>query len=615
MKTRMMQLFLLFGLSVSYAAQTPIFQLTPLTPTTVEIGTGETATVSYRVTNLLPQAMRLAWKPVANITQDTTVPNSCVASQLVASGGSCLLTLSTTSIISAAPEVCNITASGTFNPFYCSRSSDEDRMVTTRRALAPISVTGSPLVLVTNQTGTLTVTNDSTAITAINVSADISGALSDAGVTQDASACNSIDPGASCILRITAGDTAVTTTLARVSGMNTNTASSLIAVNAPPLQEIALTSGSPLALVANGSDSGTMTITNISDSVIAAGVTAHFEGTALNGNVSADTCGIITAGGTCILTFTSTGTTSVPSTDFPIYGDGTTEITGNITLFNSYAYVALIGSSSVQKCSVHPTTGALSDCSLTGSGFNTPFGITLNNGYAYVTNNVDSTVTKCTVDSPNGELSSCASTPVVTPPAVAPFERPRGVLIHNGFAYVANNVGNDLTKCEVRSSDGEFLGCESVSEGFSRPQDIAIFNNRAYITNRSVNTVSMCNVNTVTGALSGCVETPSSGGGFNAPYGITIANGYAYIVNFDTDSVSKCNVSLETGELSLCTITESGLSQPINTSVNNGFAYISNAASDSVSKCIVNPDDGSLASCNPTGGIFDHPAFNYIYLL
>lgn|GEM_PF-1741858 len=721
MKVRMMQLFLLFGLSVSYAAQTPIFQFTPLTPTTVEIGAGETATVSYRVTNLLPQAKRLAWKPISSISQDTSAPNSCIASNIVASGGSCVLTLSTTSIISAVPEICNTTASGTFNPFYCSRSSDEDRMVTTRKIVevapislspstlsliasgssgtitvsnlsetivaenirahlegtdlfgkvtqnasdcenvaplgtcalvftpgdeavnatnflvygdntsrvsatisissppvAPISVTGSPLILETGASGTLTVTNDSTTVTAFNISADLSGALADAGVTQNATGCSSVNPGASCNLVITAGDTVIVPTSAPVSGANTTTASSLIGVEAPPLQEIELTAGSPLVLVANGSDSGTMTITNRSDSAIAAGVTAHFEGTALNGNVSADTCGIITAGGTCILTFTSTGTTSVPSTDFPIYGDGTTEVTGNITLFNRYAYVTLLNDDAVRKCLVD-TAGAIveASCSNTGSELSRPIGIVLNNGYAYIANNITDTVTKCTVSAPNGELIGCAHSPLLG----TPFNKPRGLLIHNNYAYVMSFAGDAVTKCDVSPSDGELSNCNDLIETFSRPQDIAISNGHAYITSRNNNTVTKCDVNPGTGALLNCTVTPNPAmepdPGFNGPYGIIINNGYAYVTNFLGEDVSKCNVDAVSGELSSCNPTGTGFLAPINTFINNGYAYTTNFSDDSVSKCTVNPADGSLidATCASTGGTFTDPGFNYIYLL
>lgn len=198
---------------------------------------------------------------------------------------------------------------------------------------ARISVAGSPLTLnAFGATGSLTVTNNSFILTATNISADISGALATAGVTQNATACASVVPRDSCSLVFTPGSLAVTGTTVDIAGDNTSLVTAIIAVNAASQVPISITAGTPLALTPSGA-SGTMTIHNGSSTDTALNITANFTSTALNGRVnqSASTCNSVAPGGDCTLTFTP-GTTNVAQTNFSIQGSNTTMATGAISI-------------------------------------------------------------------------------------------------------------------------------------------------------------------------------------------------------------------------------------------------------------------------------------------
>lgn len=92
--------------------------------------------------------------------------------------------------------------------------------------------------------------------------------------------------------------------------------------------------GSPLNLLTSGS-AGTMEITNTSASETALNIEANFSGTALDGNVDQDAsnCSTLPPQASCTLTFTSTsGSTPVTATSFPIAGSNTNTVMGAITI-------------------------------------------------------------------------------------------------------------------------------------------------------------------------------------------------------------------------------------------------------------------------------------------
>lgn len=68
------------------------------------------------------------------------------------------------------------------------------------------------------------------------------------------------------------------------------------------------------------------------------------------------------------------------------------------------------------------STGALSICASTGSGFASPRGMNINNDFIYVTNSgANNSVSKCTINTVTGALTSCGTT--------SGFTDPRGIFI------------------------------------------------------------------------------------------------------------------------------------------------------------------------------------------
>jgi hypothetical protein len=204
-------------------------------------------------------------------------------------------------------------------------------------SIANISVTGSPLTLQAT-TGTpvpanLTIINQSSTVTATNISANITAtALATAGVVENSSNCNTLSPLQSCHLTFTPSTQAATNTNVTIQGTNTSATSANISVNGPPQATIAITAGSPLALTPSGS-TGTMTITNNSPTETALNIVSNFTSTALNGLVteSGNTCSSVVHGASCTLTYTP-GATTVSQTSFPIQGTNTSSVNGAISI-------------------------------------------------------------------------------------------------------------------------------------------------------------------------------------------------------------------------------------------------------------------------------------------
>lgn len=207
-------------------------------------------------------------------------------------------------------------------------------------AVANISVvSGSPLTLQatndTPQTGTLVIKNNSSTITATGISADISGALTSAGVIENSLGCSTLAAGQQCNLEFTPGDQAVTSQTVNIKGANTSLTSAVIAVNGAPQAPIAITQNQSLTLGPN--DTGSMTIINNSTTEYAKGIVPDFTNTNLSGNVSvsSNTCTVSTTGvapgDTCTITYTA-NSNAVGSTSFPIQGTNTMSVLGNITI-------------------------------------------------------------------------------------------------------------------------------------------------------------------------------------------------------------------------------------------------------------------------------------------
>lgn len=214
---------------------------------------------------------------------------------------------------------------------------------------AVISSANSTLHLVAGSavSESITITNNQLLLAATNVAADFTGTALNGNVTQDASGCVSIAPGASCTLTFTPHNTAVTAASFPIKGDNTNVVAGNIEVTLPTSATINVTAGSPLVLQAtNGSAvAGTLTITNASTALTATNIAAVLTGTALDGAVTQDAsnCASVPPLASCTLSFTP-GNSAVANTSVIIHGDNTSQVAASIAANGPLATLSVTGS-------------------------------------------------------------------------------------------------------------------------------------------------------------------------------------------------------------------------------------------------------------------------------
>jgi hypothetical protein len=257
-----------------------------------------------------------------------------------------------------------------------------------------------------------------------------------------------------------------------------------------------------------------------------------------------------------------------------------------------YAYIGNIGGG-VSKCTVDSSTGALSSCASTGSGFDGPTYTATNNSYLYAANAYNSTTSKCAISSADGSLSNCSTTG-------SGFNGAQGVTPNNSYTYISNTNTTSISQCTVSASTGALSACGTTGS-FSGPSGGLSISSSGYgyVANQGSSSVTKCTLNPSTGALSSCSST---GSGFNACYQVTLNNGYAYIANFGNSTVSQCTVNSLDGSLSDCATTGSGFNGPVGIGFNNGYAYVVNYNIGAVVQCTVSGLDGTFSACTATSG-------------
>lgn len=516
------------------------------------------ATIQYNVTNQTAVTRTLTMTPITGVTQITTGADVCTQPFTLTSKQSCILTLSINGShapahIITSPEICKAKMDGASDPFLCSRSSFAHRLNITRvpENMSGLSVTPSILTLTASgASGNLTITNLSSGLTARNVAANL-GAL-DAHITQDATNCITVLPGASCNLNFASVNIPVPVNQVPVTGTNTSITTGAIGVNGPPDQTIAITAGSPLTLTTSNANTGTMIISNTSGAEIAAGVTAHVESTALNGYVTSDTCPAIPAGGSCTLTFTA-GSTVVNPTEFPIYGEKTTSAVGIITIITPYAYLTSSNSNQVHHCVISSQNESFINCTLQNlSTLNNPRGIVINPAgtLAYVTNDngFSGSVSQCTINTSTGSFdNSCINSGATN------LDRPRDIVINasNSYAYIAD-FQNKMVQCVV----------------------------------------------TGTGALNTCSALSVSSGVQLNGVAINPNNTLLYVSDFNVENMFECILS--GGSLTSCRVAFRGpsLFRSAGVAINAAktFVYVGASSNQAYGQCFLRPN-GSMAQC------------------
>ena len=482
---------------------------------------------------------------------------------------------------------------------------------------ANLNISASPLILtVGGGTGIITVTNLSPTITATNIAAELTP-ITNAALSQNASACTTLAPLASCNLVFTPVATLQSTSIP-IYGTNASITSATIAVDASPGNTLQITSGSPMILAADGVSTGEMVIYNSSTTNYAHNVNAYFANTALSGAVTATSCGDIAPLASCTMTFTA-GSVPVNETSFPIYGSDTSTISGTLGLSSYLVYIANFGSNSVSSCRINLTTGDLYGCTtvFTSTGNLTAVaassdGTTLYiaNSYSNATGALPPGITACKITPSTGALSCSSQT------SLANFTTNGGNIY--GLAYLPSlnlvyitwsQLATSSGVIQCTTSNGNIGTCSNAgATGTVIPQGIAInpAGTYAYIANFDNTTITQCSIQTSGGNLS-CNNDLSIASSNNIGVTINSSDTSIYVANSSGQSVTQCTIDSSTTPPSL-----TGCSTPTVVSTSNisglslsgalGIIYVGTLTdSGVVRKCTIDSISGNITTCTSSG--------------
>ena len=315
-------------------AGTPKYTLSPLTPTTLSVPSNETVIVQYKITNESSKTLTLSMQSMIGVTQLTTGLGICGNPFVLVSKASCTLSIQVNGSelvepISEGPIVCQ---QGSTTD--CQRPASAHSLHMTQAAEntgATITVKGSPyptgndrafgcsnlLTLITNgPSGSFTITNSSSIVTATNISSNFSGTILAGNVTETGNTCASVPPLGSCTLTYTPGSVVVPSTNFLIQGSNTNAITAAIQINTV----VVLSTVTP----SSGSAAG------------GAGVT--LGGSGFSG------APVVTFGGVAATSVHVVNTSTVTAVT-PAHAVGSVDVTiltvgGNATLTNGYTYQA-----------------------------------------------------------------------------------------------------------------------------------------------------------------------------------------------------------------------------------------------------------------------------------
>lgn len=596
-------------MTVAQAAE-PLWTIIPAPGSnpTQTVSKNRVATLLYVVQNQSGKPKNLVIQPIPGIAQ--TAP--CQLSPKGRAGSSCTLNLAITGSrlpsngVHGGPSLCQANMDGSPNPNQCYQPSRANSLHITRGPAtnARITVNPSALSFVAGNNGLITVTNSlASSERARTVVATIPGG---SNISVQSTTCGrSLAIGASCTITFTA-PTAQGPINIGISGSNTNTAN--VAVTVTPVPNVVITmTGSPLQLQTRG-DSGEITITNTSSSVVARNIKSILTGTLLSGKVSetGNTCGNLAPGASCQLTFTP-GVNAVQPSNFQIKGTNTNTLIATIGIRESFAYVTNTDINSILLCPINLNGlfGSCVDSGNTGIAFDGPVSVAINQNatLAYVTNTGNSTVSLCPIND-NGTLAGCVDSGNT---GIA-FDEPRGIALNESgtIAYVSNTGNNTVSLCPI-NINGSFGACvDSGNTGisFAGPRNITLKSNFAYVANRAGNTVSLCPIN-LNGFFGECINSGNSGIPFARPQKVVVLNSgdLSYVSNESSNQILRCPIN-DNNTFGDCV--DSGLGEFFNDLVGitinqaNTFVYAANSDNNQIAVCSSN-DSGTLTGCLNSG--------------
>jgi hypothetical protein len=326
------------------------------------------------------------------------------------------------------------------------------------------------------------------------------------GITQDTSGNNCKNPFTldylqSCTLKLNVPGNQLTTNITggplvcdlgiqNLQCYQPSTNNQLNITLAPAVTTAIITiTGSPLTLATNGAE-GTITVNNTSIDLAATNVTAQFNSTALNGNVTVNdnNCTSIPALGSCNLRFTASST-AVPATSFNIQGTNTNAVSASITIQSTLTLTSVTLNSG-------SASGGLG-VTLSGTGLSGATGVTFGGIAATSVNVVNSTtVTAVTPRRPAGQ--GAVNVVVTTPSGTA--------TLANGFTYQTTAVGQSAYGGKIACLNG---GLNNLIAATADNSSGIVWGGYGTSTGATSNDNGASN----TAAIVACLTGPGGGGG------------------------------------------------------------------------------------------------------
>lgn len=241
----------------------------------------------------------------------------------------------------------------------------------------------------------------------------------------------------------------------------------------------------------------------------------------------------------------------------------------SVTVSGNYAYVANFGGNTVTQCTLD-ANGDLTSCVDSGAtGLTSPTDVVVVGSNAYVVNfgnssavpSVPSSISKCTVDATTGALSACADA------GATQLNNPIGIAIQGSVAYITNNGDASVSQCAIDGTTGNLTcstGTKYLGLGLSSPYGIAVNGTSLYIVSQGTSSdptsskVTRCSLDATTGNVDTASCTTEAGftlagaTGWYQTNRIAFHGGYAYLTNRNLNGVAQCSVDATTGALSAC---------------------------------------------------------------
>ncbi|MDF1684185.1 MAG: hypothetical protein P1U36_05965, partial [Legionellaceae bacterium] len=522
-------------LPVLHAGSQPVFTVVPVSSPMIHLPINGVATIDYVVTNQTQITRNLIMASIQGIKQVTTGTGICSNPFVLGSKEACTLKLS---ILGnqinhqtiGGPKICQTQADNlTPKPFLCSQPSKANLLNISRALSERPELTVTPTSLffdLPSQTKNFTVKNNSTTVTAVNIRGITTGTVLEGNITQDASDCAQVMPGATCTLSFTTAATEQVSLQQTfpIKGSNTKAVPATITIQLP---QTAIITVEPTAIALQAT-TGTpvtksITVTNTTAGITATNISADISGALADAGVTQDAsaCTTLPAGASCALVFTP-GATAVSTQTVPISGSNASQVPVNIGVNGAaLAPIEIISGNNATLTAdgVSTTTMTIQNNSTTETALNIAPNLSSSSlaGYLEVVENTCASVLKGATCRMTFESVSTTTQVTGTFPIYGSNTTEEiGVLTVKPvpFAYITSWPSDIISYCDV-GSEGSLTHCEtalSLPEN-TEPEGIALNkkNTLAYYNDKVQDTIVMCSITASTGALFGCVNSGATG--------------------------------------------------------------------------------------------------------